>query len=302
MAGEINWRKELPGLALYEQEPLARRTTFRIGGPARWFLCPKSREEAEEVLKICSRTGIEPFFFGNGSNILAPDEGYGGVVVSSAGLDTLECQGNQIVAGSGALLSRAASFAAQNGLSGLEFAQGIPGSVGGGARMNAGAYGGELKDAVAWVEAVDREGTVSRFAGEECRFAYRHSRFCEERLFITAVCFSLTPGDREEIREKMADFAQRRRDKQPLDYPSAGSTFKRPQGHFAAALIDQCGLKGLRVGGAQVSEKHAGFVVNVGKATARDVLTLMAQVQETVAAQTGVVLEPEIEIMDQAGE
>lgn len=297
MAEQVNWREALPGLEVYEREPLRAHTTFRIGGPARWLLCPKTEEEAEGILRVCHENGIRPFFLGNGSNILAADEGYDGVVLSTARLDGLSRRGGEIVAGSGVSLAKLAHFAAEHSLTGLEFAQGIPGSVGGGVRMNAGAYGGELKDAVAWVEAVDETGEKRRISPEDCNFSYRHSIFCREPLFITAACFALKPGEPAAIRAAMEDFAQRRRDKQPLNYPSAGSTFKRPEGYFAAALIDQCGLKGLRIGGAQVSEKHAGFVVNVDNATAADVLAVMEEVKKQVAARTGVALEAEVEFL-----
>lgn len=297
MDGTVNWREVLPDLEVYEQEPLSAHTTFRIGGPARWFLCPKSREEGEKVLEICQTNQIIPFFFGNGSNILAADEGYDGVILSTARLTGLTLEGREIVAESGVSLAKLASFAAENSLTGLEFAQGIPGSVGGGTRMNAGAYGGELGGVIRWVEALDETGKTRRLSVEDCEFSYRHSIFCREKLFITSVCFALEPGDRETIRARMAELGRRRKEKQPLGYPSAGSTFKRPEGYFAAALIDQCGLKGLRVGDAQVSEKHAGFVVNVGKATAVDVLAVICKVKAEVAAQTGVTLEPEVEIL-----
>lgn len=298
MAGTVDWRRAMPALELWEHEPLCAHTTFRIGGPARWFLSPKDPAEAGEILRLCHENGIKPFFFGNGSNILAADDGYDGVILSSARLDGVKLEeGGRLVAGSGVSLAKLARFAAQHSLTGLEFAQGIPGSVGGGVRMNAGAYGGELKDTVVWVEALDEAGELRRIPAQACEFSYRRSIFCTKPLFITAACFALQPGDSTQISAAMEDFAQRRREKQPLEYPSAGSTFKRPQGHFAAALIDQCGLKGLRVGGAQVSEKHAGFVVNVGNATAADVLAVMEQVKTAVAAQTGVTLEPEVEIL-----
>lgn len=297
MTEYVDWHKALPALEVYEREPLRAHTTFRIGGPARWLLCPKDEEEAAEILKICKKSGIKPFFLGNGSNVLAADEGYDGVIVSTVKMKELTAEGTEIVAGSGVSLARLASFAAEKGLTGLEFAQGIPGSVGGGTRMNAGAYGGELGNAVRWVEALDETGEKQRICAEECDFSYRHSAFCEKPLLIISVLFSLKEGERETILAQMADFAQRRREKQPLEYPSAGSTFKRPEGYFAAALVDQCGLKGLQVGGAQVSEKHAGFVVNAGNATAADVRTLMERVQTVVEAQTGVRLEPEVEFL-----
>ena len=297
MTGEVNWRKELPHLEAHEKEPLCAHTTFRIGGPAAWLLCPQSVEEGAEILRLCGKNAIKPFFLGNGSNILAADGGYDGVILSTRKLEDMTVNAEEIVAQSGVLLPKLANFAAENALTGLEFAQGIPGSVGGGVRMNAGAYGGELAQVVKWVEVLDEAGETRRIPSAECKFSYRHSLFCEEPLLVTAVCFALAAGNGTEIREKMAELARRRREKQPLEYPSAGSTFKRPQGHFAAALIDQCGLKGLQVGGARVSEKHAGFVVNVGNATAADVLAVMEQVQAAVKAQTGVTLEPEVEIL-----
>lgn len=297
MSGKVNWRKALPELETYEDELLSAHTSFRIGGAAKWILCPKNVREAAEILEICNENDIKPFFFGNGSNILALDEGYGGVILSSARLDGVTVNGDEIVAESGVSLAKLATFAAQNELTGLEFAQGIPGSVGGGVRMNAGAYGGEIGNLVVWVETLDKGGKIRRIAAERCEFSYRNTLFCREELFITAVKFALKPGRIEEIRKQMEEFSKQRREKQPLEYPSAGSTFKRPEGHFAAALIDQCGLKGLQIGGAQVSEKHAGFVVNRGNATAADVLAVMETVRRTVAEKTGVSLEPEVEIL-----
>lgn len=298
MTAQVNWRKALPDLEIFEHEPLCTHTTFRIGGPARWLLCPKNAQEAADILKICNENNEKHFFLGNGSNLLVSDAGYDGVMISTAGLAGMTLKGHEIVAESGVSLAKLSAFAAQNRLSGLEFAQGIPGSVGGGVRMNAGAYGGEMAQVVKWVEALDQSGEIKRISGEACAFSYRHSLFCDETLLVTAACFVLNLGEEGEIREKMADFAQRRREKQPLEYPSAGSTFKRPEGHFAAALIDQCGLKGLQVGGAQVSEKHAGFVINVGNATAADVLAVMERVTETVLEKTGVRLEREVEIVE----
>ena len=201
---------------------------------------------------------------------------------------------NTLTAGAGATLAQLAVEAANRGLAGLEFAHGIPGSVGGGMVMNAGAYGGELCQVVRQVRAMDRQGRVMELAGEECAFSYRHSRFSEGGWLILSAAVELEEGDPAAIRDRMAELMARRKEKQPLDYPSAGSTFKRPEGHFAAALIDQCGLKGLRVGGAQVSEKHAGFVINTGAATCRDILELMGQVRERVFRETGVELEPEV--------
>lgn len=294
---ELNWRRWLGEERAREDESMAGHTTFRCGGRVKWLLKPENVQETAEILKICHENEIKPFFLGNGSNLLVREKGYDGVVIAAEGLTALEEGEGGLEAGSGVLLPRLAAFAAQRGLSGLEFAGGIPGSVGGGARMNAGAYGGEMKDVVRWVEYLDETGALHRLAGADCAFGYRHSVFCEKAWFITRVGFELEPGKEEEIRATMAELNQKRREKQPLEYPSAGSTFKRPEGHFAAALIDQCGLKGFTVGGAQVSEKHAGFVINRGGATADDILKLMDEVTKRVKERTGVELEPEVEIL-----
>jgi len=286
-----------PELELRTDEPMSKHTTFRIGGPARLFLVPRTAAELEAALKLCAGTGVRPFFLGNGSNLLVPDEGYGGVILSTGALDRLSFEEEHIYASGGALLSRVSAAALERGLTGLEFAGGIPGSVGGAAVMNAGAYGGEMAQAVEFVDVLDLEGSPRRVPAAGCAFGYRRSVFSGGDLLVTGVYFRLTPGDREEIRARMSDLSRRRREKQPLEYPSAGSMFKRPPGHFAAALIDQCGLKGLTVGGAQVSEKHAGFVVNRGGATCADVLELVRQVKERVLRQTGVELEMEVKVL-----
>ena len=268
--------RRCPGLELREEEPMARHTSFRIGGPARLMALPRTEEEARETLQAAWTLEIPPFFLGNGSNLLVADRGYEGFVVKPAGaLEEIRAlpperpgEKGRLEAGGAALLSRLSKAALDQGLTGLEFAQGIPGSVGGGVTMNAGAYGGET------AQVVFRGGPL-----------------------ICRAVFALPEGNREEIAGRMADFAQRRREKQPLEYPSAGSTFKRPQGHFAAALIDQCGLKGRAVGGAQVSEKHAGFLINRGGATCADVLELADQVRQEVLRQTGVELELEIRVL-----
>lgn len=299
MGGEIDWRGAIPGLAALPDEPMSRRTTFRVGGPARWILQPADAQQAGAALRLCREAGIAPFFLGNGSNLLVRDEGYDGVMLSTAAMDQMAVLPGEpaLYAHSGALLPRLANLAAEAGLSGLEFASGIPGSVGGAARMNAGAYGGEMSQVVERVDYLDEAGRPHALAGADCGFAYRHSVFCQKPWFITGALFRLKPRDPAEIRAEMAEMTRRRREKQPLDYPSAGSTFKRPQGHFAAALIESCGLKGLTVGGAQVSEKHSGFLINLGGATCADVLALMERVRDVVWAQTGVRLEPEVEII-----
>ena len=292
-------REELPGLELRTEEPLSRHTTFRVGGPAALMALPRSLEELQSLLKLTHREGIPPFFLGKGSNLLAADEGVDAFLIKLAGgLDTIRLVGeDQVEAEAGATLAQTAVFAAEHGLTGLEFAHGIPGTVGGGVFMNAGAYDGELKQVLLWADCLDETGRTRRLAGEELDLSYRHSVFSSLPWVVTAARFRLTPGDRAEIREKMADLARRRRSKQPLEYPSAGSTFKRPPGHFAGGLIQQCGLKGARIGGAQVSEKHAGFVINTGGATCGDILALIRMVRETVHRETGVWLEPEVRLL-----
>ena len=319
----MNWnalydrlRAGIPALELRRDEPMARHTTFPVGGPVPVMALPKDEGEAQTVLHIAAMEfGIRPFFMGKGSNLLVSDAGADLLVVKAYdGLGRLELlpggewPGYQtILAGSGVSLARLSNFALEHGLTGLEFAHGIPGSVGGGVYMNAGAYGGELGQVVSSVSAVGLpcEEDVRRYVNPQ--FSYRHSRFQEQDEFILRACFTLKPGNPAEIRAKMDDFAQRRREKQPLEYPSAGSTFKRPapadgRPVYAAALIDQCGLKGLAVGGAQVSEKHAGFVINRGGASCRDILELIAQVRERVFRETGITLEPEVRCLGREGE
>ena len=299
MGKDIDWCGAIPGLEVLEDEPMSRHTTFRIGGPARRMLRPADPDQAAAILRLCREAGIKPFFLGNGSNLLVDDAGFDGVIVATDALDsTVSVSGEDFIhAGSGVLLPHLANLAAEAGLSGLEFASGIPGSVGGAVRMNAGAYGGEMSQVVERVDYLDEEGEYHTLTGAECAFSYRHSIFCKQHWLITGALFRLTRRDPVEIRGDMAELSRRRREKQPLDYPSAGSTFKRPQAHFAAALIEECGLKGLTVGGAQVSQKHSGFVINLGGATCADVLALMKEVQDQVLEKTGVWLEPEVEIL-----
>jgi len=299
--------RRCPSLEPRENEPLSQHTTFRVGGPARLFLAPRTAAELAAALEGCHEAGVRPLFLGNGSNLLVSDKGYGGVVLSMGEYARLSFEEGRVYASGGALLSKVSAAALEHGLTGLEFAGGIPGSAGGAAVMNAGAYGGEMAQAVEFVDVLDLEGGPRRVPADACGFAYRHSAFSGGELLVTGVCFRLTPGDREEIRAKMSDLSQRRREKQPLEYPSAGSTFKRPAPLadgtpvYAAALIDQCGLKGLTVGGAQVSEKHAGFIINRGGATFDDVLRLIGQVRETVLKQTGVELELEVKLIGESG-
>lgn len=285
-----------PALELRRDEPMSRHTSFRIGGAVRLMALPKSEEQLIAALKAAKEAGITPVPLGNGSNLLCQDEAMELFVIKLLdGLTTLELlEGNRIRCGAGVLLSRLASFAQKNGLAGLEFASGIPGTLGGGTVMNAGAYGGELKDVLLETRYVTLDGEVGTLTGEAQGFGYRKSAFEEGDKIVISGLLQLTPGDCEEIKAKMNELNQKRRSKQPLEYPSGGSTFKRPVGGFAAALIDQCGLKGLTVGGAQVSEKHAGFVVNIGGATCADVLELTRQIHDIVLEKTGISLELEI--------
>ena len=294
--------REAPGLELREGEPMSRHTTFRIGGPAELMALPGTAEEARTALRAAAALDVEPFFLGNGSNLLAADAGYDGFVLKPAGeLEEIRElppgageEKTRLAAGGGAALSRLSAAALVRGLTGLEFAQGIPGSVGGAVTMNAGAYGGEISQTLLQVAALERDGTERILSAAECGLGYRRSRFSGGGMLVCRAVFALPRGDREEIAARMEDFSCRRREKQPLEYPSAGSVFKRPEGHFAGALIEQCGLKGLTVGGAQVSEKHAGFIVNLGGASCADVLELVDRVRERVLRETGVELEMEV--------
>lgn len=288
-------QQQLPGLELRLDEPMSRHTTFRVGGPAALMACPRQTEELVEAVKLARAWEVPTVVVGNGSNLLVDDKGVDAFVIKTVPqFGACDVQGEEMTAQAGILLSQLAIRAAEAGLTGLEFAHGIPGSLGGGVTMNAGAYGGEMVQVVRQVGVLCPDGTVETWEGERCEFRYRHSVFSAGTHLVLWAKVGLKPGNQEEVREKMRDLAARRREKQPLDFPSAGSTFKRPEGHFAAALIDQCGLKGLRVGGAMVSEKHAGFVVNVGGATCSDVLHLMDEIRQRVFQATGVELEPEV--------
>lgn len=299
---EQELKKSCPGMELRRNEPMSRYTTFRVGGPAALMLVPRTEEEAASALRTLRGMDVAPFFLGNGSNLLVSDDGYDGAVVKYSAALRPQLRGGELAAGGAVLLSELSNAAAKLGLTGLEWAAGIPGTVGGAVTMNAGAYGGELAQAVSWVRVMDGAGDVETIAAEKCDFSYRRSAFSDGRRLILAAGFVLAPGEGEAIRAKMADLLAQRRAKQPLEYPSAGSTFKRPapvdgQPVYAAALIDQCGCKGLRIGGAMVSEKHAGFIVNVGGATCTDILTLIEEVKSRVFAQTGVELELEVKTL-----
>lgn len=292
-------KEQLPQLELREGEPMARHTTFRVGGPAACMALPRGEEELRQILRLAHQEGVSPFFLGKGSNLLVADEGVDRFLIKLAGgLDHLSWDGETgLTVGSGVTLTQAAVFAAGHGLTGLEFAHGIPGTLGGGVFMNAGAYDGEMAQVIDWVDCLDETGQPHRLGKEDLELGYRHSIFSHRPWLITRAHLTLTRGEEGAIRAKMADLAQRRRSKQPLEFPSAGSTFKRPAGHFAGGLIEQCGLKGKAVGGAQVSEKHAGFVINTGKATCQDILALIRLVRATVFRETGVMLEPEVRLL-----
>ena len=289
---------QLADIPLKQGEPMCRHTSFQIGGPVAVMVFPENVEQMQEIFKIAAQFHISPMILGAGSNILA--QGLDTVVIETrTNMNQAQrLEDGTITAQCGMTMARLATIAMEHGYTGLEFAHGIPGTVGGGVYMNAGAYGGEMQQVVTNVTAMDRKGHVLELPAEALRRSYRHSRFMEEDLVILSATVRLQKGEREEIRAKMAELMTRRRTSQPLEYPSAGSTFKRPVGGYAAALIEASGLKGFRVGDAQVSEKHAGFVVNRGRATSHDVLELMKQVQEKVQADSGICLEPEVRILE----
>lgn len=287
------------GIPLAEQEPMTRRTTFGIGGPA-LLLRPRSRTELQAAMTLCREAGEEPFILGRGSNLLVSDSGISRPVIQLDGdFTAITREGNTLRCGAGASLIAVCRAAAENSLSGIEWGYGIPGSLGGGVYMNAGAYGGELRDVLTEVTFLDEAGEYRTLPAAELSLSYRHSIF-EDRpgTVIVGAVLTLTPGDPAAIRAAMEDYMSRRREKQPLEYGSAGSTFKRPVGNYASALVDQCGLKGLSVGGAEVSRKHAGFIINRGGATAADVRELIAEVQRIVREKTGYTLECEIKYIE----
>lgn len=287
------------GIPLAEQEPMTRRTTFGIGGPA-LLLRPRSRAELQAAMTLCREAGEEPFILGRGSNLLVSDSGISRPVIQLDGdFTAITREGSTLRCGAGASLIAVCRAAAENSLSGIEWGYGIPGSLGGGVYMNAGAYGGEMKDILTEVTFLDEAGEYRTLPAAELSLSYRHSIF-EERpgTVIVEAVLTLTPGDPAAIRAAMEDYMSRRREKQPLEYGSAGSTFKRPVGNYASALVDQCGLKGLSVGGAEVSRKHAGFIINRGGATAADVRELIAEVQRIVREKTGYTLECEIKFIE----
>lgn len=282
-------------MEIREQEPMSKHTTFRVGGPAALMALPRTEQQLIKAVSASRGEGIEPILIGLGSNLLVADEGLDRFVIKLAPqMNRCECDGCLITVWGGTPLAQAASFAADHGLSGLEFAHGIPGSLGGAITMNAGAYGGEMRQVVRSVRVLDKAGQILELTAEQCNFSYRHSVFSSGEYIVISAVMELLPGDEIAIKRRMSELMEKRREKQPLEWPSAGSTFKRPEGYFAAALIDQCGLKGLTVGGAQVSKKHAGFVINIGGATCTDICALMEEVKTRVHSEAGVELEPEV--------
>lgn len=284
------------------QEPMSAHTTFRIGGPADYFVEPGSESVLKELLLLCRETETPFFILGNGSNLLVSDEGYRGVMISLRGFDEISFREGEsteagktiMTAGCGVLLSKAAMQAAERGLTGFEFAGGIPGTLGGAVTMNAGAYGGEIRDVILSARVMTKAGDVRELSAEELDLSYRHSIIQEKDLIVLSADFAFAHGDEEQIKEQMRQLNTQRREKQPLEYGSAGSTFKRPEGYFAGKLIQDAGLKGYRSGDVMVSEKHSGFVVNVGKGTCGDAIRVIEHVQRTVYEQFGVELELEV--------
>ena len=284
---------------IIENEPLKNHTTFRIGGNARYFISPACAEEIIFILDEAEKYGIKTFVIGNGSNLLINDSGFDGAVIYiGEKMSKIElCTDGTVKAQSGALLVRVCRFALENSLSKMERLYGIPGSVGGCLFMNAGAYGSEMKDVVISAEYIDSDKKIRSVSAEDMALSYRHSMFSDENFIITSVTFRLEKADRDLIKSEMDLYMNKRKEKQPLEYPSAGSVFKRPEGYFAAALIEECSLKGRRVGDAAVSEKHSGFIINLGYATQKDVLSLIEICRDTVFEKTGVKLETEIKCL-----
>ena len=287
---------------ILKDEPMSAHTTFRIGGPADYFVVPEDAASLGRGVALCRAEGVDYFITGNGSNLLVGDGGYRGVVFHICHtMDDVayEEKGTELLveAGAGVMLSSLARQVSSKGYTGFEYATGIPGTLGGGVTMNAGAYGGEISDNLLWAELMDETGAVLRLERDRLKLSYRHSVMMEQPLVVLRAGFSFTKGDAMAIKEKVAELSRSRKEKQPLEYPSAGSTFKRPEGYFAGKLIQDCGLKGFRVGDAMVSEKHSGFVINVGHATAADVMTLIRHVQQEVDRQFCVRIEPEVRMI-----
>lgn len=287
------------GSQAFFDEPMSKHTSFKIGGNAALFVIPQNDEALHSIIEKCKSENKRVFILGNGSNMLVSDDGIDAVVILMCrdNAEIILCDDNTIKADAGVSLMKVCRFALENNLSGLEFAYGIPGSVGGAVFMNAGAYGGEVKDVIFEAECLTSDGEIITVSKDDMELGYRTSVFNRNNCVILNAVFKLTKKDHEQIKADMDDFLNRRKSKQPLEYPSAGSVFKRPEGYFAGALIEECGLKGKTIGGAQVSVKHSGFIINIGNATASDVINLVEFIKETVKKEKGVELEPEVRIV-----
>lgn len=298
----MNLYEELCGILgkenVFTKEPMSKHTTFRVGGPADYFVTPEEEGQVQKVVSAFKSAGIPFYILGNGSNLLVGDRGYrGGIIQIFKKMNRISLQDSRIHAQAGALLSKIAAEALDHGLTGFEFASGIPGTLGGAVMMNAGAYGGEMKQVLTGAHVLRVSGAVEEVPVEEMELGYRSSIFSKTGDIILSADIRLEPGNPEQIRSRMDELKEQRTSKQPLEYPSAGSTFKRPEGYFAGKLIQDAGLRGFQVGGAQVSEKHCGFVINKDHASAKDILSLMEQVSDKVFKQSGVRLEPEVKML-----
>lgn len=280
-----------------KDESLKKHTTFKVGGKADFVVSPSNLSVLSKLIKYLNENDIKYYFLGNGSNVIFNDQGFKGVIIKSQGFNDCSFDGTKAYFGAGVSMTYAAKLCGEKGLSGIEFCYGIPGNIGGGIFMNAGAYGGEISQNIVYVKYLDENGDPQTICKADCNFGYRHSCFMGKKRFILGAEFELTPKPKDEIISFMEDIMKRRIEKQPLDKPSAGSSFKRPEGYFAAALIDECGLKGKSIGGASVSEKHAGFIVNNGGATCRDIVRLADLVSDTVYKEKGVRIEKEMIIV-----
>lgn len=281
-----------------ENESLKKHTTMKVGGNADFIVYPKNALEVSVLISFLKKENIRYYILGNGSNVMFSDEGFKGVIIKSEKLNDIKIDGNEIYFGAGVSMTKAAKTAVENSLSGIEYCYGIPGNIGGGLYMNAGAYGGEISSSLVSVDCVDENGEIKTISAKDCNYGYRHSAFMSRKRFILGGLFRFENGNKEELKRFCDEIMQKRISKQPLDMPSAGSSFKRPAGYFAAALIDECGLKGKTIGGAQVSEKHAGFIVNKGDATCKDIMALADYVENEVYKKTGIKIEKEMIIVE----
>ena len=286
-----------PSTGIKYNEPMKNHTSFKVGGPADVLVVPECSEDIAKIIKLTRDNKMDCFIMGNGSNLIVKDAGYRGVIIKLTSLNHIYVDGTNIVAEAGALLSAVSNEALKYSLKGMEFASGIPGTVGGAVAMNAGAYGPEIKDIILWARVVDGEGNVIKLSKDELELGYRDSIIQRKKYVVLQACFGLEEGEADKIKARMDELNKRRADRQPLAYPSAGSTFKRPNGYFAAQLIDESGLKGTSSGGAMVSEKHAGFIINYDNATATDILSLIKIVQDKVRERYHVDMEPEVKII-----